>query len=593
MEKIKQYKFYIAFLLIAVLAYWQVVFFIHPVKYDMIDCYLPWRFHVGECLQSGKFPFWNPYQDLGYPIHADPSSGTWYPFVWIIGYFWGYNIYTIGLELWLHVFIAAIGIYKLAKTLKLSDDTAFIAGVCYMLCGIFIGNAQHVTYIISACWLPFILNYYIKIGQENSYLNSIKASVPLFMLITGGYPAITIILFYLLMIFFFYYCIKFWADQKKTELLKFLARNALFFIGTILLSAGILLSVYEVSPYLSRTSSFTLESAMFCPFSPQSSISFLLPFATTNFTDYFSTDISMSNAYFGILMFLFFVLGVFLKKPFQYKILLGFALFSLAAAFGSYLPVRGFLFNYIPMMNIFRFPSVFRLFVIIGFLFTGAYWLENFMQNDFDKNRKKLKSAVIVLLALLVIAILAERLTGYLAIMHFVKNDLFSFAKTSTLSQHIVFQAIVQIFIVSLFLIIVWKIKDKIKFIKYTEAIIIFEIIFNAQLNEPYTAYYAEFSAKEANNHIKKFPHGFPQLPDIAVADVNPKELYFGPFWKNVNIFQKQISADGFNSFAFSGHEFFRDQTPQLFNNIIKNKVVFLSDKIISFKMLTGTSLIY
>src|SRR3954466_14062687 len=101
MGKIKEYYFYLAFLAIAVLAFWQISFFIHPVKWDMIDCYYPWRFHIGECLQHGKFPFWNPYQDLGYPIHADPSSGAWYPFVWIIGYFFGYNIYTIGMELWL------------------------------------------------------------------------------------------------------------------------------------------------------------------------------------------------------------------------------------------------------------------------------------------------------------------------------------------------------------------------------------------------------------------------------------------------------------------------------------------------------------
>jgi hypothetical protein len=575
-------RFIYVFLLIGIsgLAFWQITFFIHPVKYDMIDCYYPWRYFIGECLQNGKFPLWNPYQDLGYPIHADPASGAWYPFVWIIGYFRGYTIYTLGLEFWIHIFLAAIGFYKLAKTLKLSQPVSFIAAVCFMLSGIFIGNTQHFGFVISACWLPFIINYYLRICEETTYINSIKAAIFMFLLITGGYPAFTIILFYLLLIFFFYYCVKIVAGYEKKHLLKFLARNSLFLFLTLLLSSGILLSVYEVSPYITRMSGFNLTKALTGPFSPQSSLSFLLPFATTKNIDFFATDFALSNAYFGILMFLFFVMGVFLKKTFQYKIFLGFGLFSLAASFGNYLPVREFLYNYVPGMNIFRFPSIFRLFTIISFILIGAFWLENFMQNDFDKNRRKIKNALIFLLILLISSVLVVRLTGYLAITDFVKHDLFIFSKTSTIAQHIAFQAIVQTIVVSLFFILVLKVNDRSKFIKYTTAIIIFELIFSAQLNEPYTTYYGEFSAKEANNHIKKFPSGFPQLPDIAIADVNPNEVYFGPFWRNVGAFQKQISAVAYNSFVFTGHEFFRDETSLFYNNILKNKVVFLSDKI-------------
>ena len=166
----------------------------------------------------------------------------------------------------------------------------------------------------------------------------------------------------------------------------------------------------------------------------------------------------------------------------------------------------------------------------------------------------------------------------------FIKKDLFKVSKISTIFQNIAFQSVVQIIVVSLFSILVWKVKDKNSFIKYTAAIIIFELIFNAQLNEPYTSYSGEFSAKESYNHIKKFPSGFPQLPDIALADVNLNATYFGPFWRNTGIFKKQISSVAYNSFVFTGHEFFRDETPLFYKNILKNKVVFLSDKIFEEK---------
>ncbi len=549
----------------------------------MTDCYFPWRYYIGECLQNGKFPFWNPYQDLGYPIHADPSSGVWYPFVWIIGYFSGYNVYTIGLELCIHVFIAAIGFYKLSKTLKLSNEVAFISAVCYMLCGIFVGNAQHLTYFVSASWIPFIINYYLKLAHEKTFINSIKAAIPLFMIITGGYPAFTVILFYLLLIFFFYYAIRIFKDNKKA-LLSFFARNVLFFVVTILLSCGMLLSVYEVAPYISRTNDFKVAQALFCPFSPQSSISFLLPFAAVKNLDFFNTDLSMTNAYFGILMFLFFILGIFVKKPSIYKILFGYALFCLLVSFGSYLPLREFLFDYVPLMNLFRFPSVFRLFVIIGFILTGAYWFDGFLKSGFELNRKKLRIAGIALIVVLFGIILSARATGYLTLKEFIKNDLFVFSRTSTIAQHLAFQGIIQCIVVLLFLIVLWKVKEKKLFLQLTTVIIVVELIFSAQLNMPYTGFYKEFSAKESHQHLKKFPPDFPPLPDIAIAAVDPHEAYFGPFWKNVNIFQKQISAEGFNSFVFTGHQQLKDNTPQLYDAVIKNKIVFLSDEIFDEK---------
>ena len=201
----KTYAPYIIFLIVAVLVFFPISFFLYPVKYDAIDCFYPWRFHIGECLQNGQLPYWNPFQDLGYPIHADPSSGAWYPLVWIIGYFSGYSIYTIGFEFWIHTFFAGIGFYLLAKTLKFEQNYALLAGISYMLCGVFIGNAQHLPYIISAAWLPFVLNFYFRMVQERSYWNSLRAAFFLFLMVSGGYPAFTIILFYLLLLFFCIY----------------------------------------------------------------------------------------------------------------------------------------------------------------------------------------------------------------------------------------------------------------------------------------------------------------------------------------------------------------------------------------------------
>jgi uncharacterized membrane protein YciS (DUF1049 family) len=96
----------------------------------------------------------------------------------------------------------------------------------------------------------------------------------------------------------------------------------------------------------------------------------------------------MRNGYFGLLPLLFFILGIFAKKPQEISILFYFGIFSLLASVGEYLPVRAFLFHYVPMMNVFRFPSVFRLFFIIGALLTGIYFLKTQLELAVWKKRK-------------------------------------------------------------------------------------------------------------------------------------------------------------------------------------------------------------
>jgi hypothetical protein len=229
-------------------------------------------------------------------------------------------------------------------------------------------------------------------------------------------------------------------------------------------------------------------------------------------------------------------------------------------------------------MNLFRFPSVFRYFAILGFLLSSAYWLNQYF-TDAEKQKVYLKKGIIVFIGIILSILLVLVFTRCINIPNFVKNYLFTVSDKTTIETHIVFQSGVHLILLSLFLYLLLTTKNIKRLALYLTLIISVDMIVSAQLNNPYTAHYSEFSAKEANNHFNKFPKGFPQLPDIAIKDVNPNEMYVGPFWKNVNIIQKQISSEGFNSFAFTGHETFRDETPKLYSEILKNKIAFLSDE--------------
>jgi hypothetical protein len=71
-------------LVVIIYGFWQLSFMEHLMKWDMVDDTFPKRLHISECLRNGDLPLWCPYQNLGLPIHADPSSYTWYPVRWVI-----------------------------------------------------------------------------------------------------------------------------------------------------------------------------------------------------------------------------------------------------------------------------------------------------------------------------------------------------------------------------------------------------------------------------------------------------------------------------------------------------------------------------
>lgn len=572
---------YVLFLLIAAMAFFQVVFFQHPPSYDMVDCFYPWRFHVGECFQNGIFPFWNPFQDLGYPEYADPSSGVWYPMVWLIGSSIGYNLYSIGFEFYLHIFFAGTGMFLLAQTLKFERPIAFIAAISFMLCGIFIGNAQHLPYIIGAAWLPFVLNFYFRLLHEKSLSNAIYAGFFLFLMITGGYPAFVIILFYFFLFSYFYYSFQAWKNKTKGALYDLFINHLVFVLAAAFFSLGILLSIYQVSPYLSRLDDgFTLQQALFSPFGPRSFISFLLPFAVVKFPEFYNGDISMINGYFGLFLFIFLFAGIFTKKTLSLKLIFGLGVFALAASVGDTLPIRELLFKYVPMMDVFRFPSVFRLFALIAFILVSANYLNiKYRQGIFPEFKKwifPITGLILVLIAL----VITIRSNTFLDMKTFISTSIFNVSPDSQLSQFIVFHAGIQVCFLVLFILLLRFIKDYKKQYLFLTFLIITDLVISAQLNGPYTVYNSSLPANEPFQATAKLEKGFPPLKNITIAEAGKLPGLGQPYWQNLNNFHKQISAEGFNSFSFSSYDNLESEYPFIFKELQKNKILLLTDKI-------------
>jgi hypothetical protein len=580
MNRKQSYIYYFLLFLTAVVAMWHVAILQHPLKYDMTDQAYQWRYFIGQCLQEGILPLWNPYQLLGSPIHADPQSSAWYPFTWLFGYTTGYNIYTLSIDFMVHIFLAGMGMFYMAKQLKFRDETAFLMGVSYMLSGFFIGNAQHYMWIISGTWIPFIIGAFLSLKENPSTTGAIKLGLAFFMIMTGGYPAFIFLLAYLLVFIYILFLTEYIKKKDYKGLIKFSGYLAFAAVFTILAGMVILVSVYHVQGAITRGGGVTIRQALFGAFTPQSFISFIFPFASIRDMEFYGTDLSMSNGYIGMLMLIFFIAALMIKRTKLVNLFLAWGLFCLAASVGSALPVREFLYDYIPFMNLFRFPALFRVFFILSFIIVGGYAFNEWRSGKIMINRKAIISVLGIgglVLGFLVYAVFK----GDLNMKYFIFHQLFIFTDKTTITQHIFFQGLIQLVFLAFIILVMTLWKQKKHAMAGLLLIACLDLVLAARLNGAYTVYYQGFKSKEIYDHSKTFPDGFP-LPDDRPVYQNrdTKGLVFQALWRNMNIFHKQVSWEGYNPLHLKGFEEMADNHVKLFETILQNPLVYLAENV-------------
>src|SRR5919107_5401181 len=101
---------------------------------DAATQYYPWYYFLGESLRSGSIPGWNPYQFSGAPFAADPLSGWTYLPAMIL-----FTILPVspaaGSYLFVHLLLAGLFTYALARVLRIDVAGALLAAVAYELNG--------------------------------------------------------------------------------------------------------------------------------------------------------------------------------------------------------------------------------------------------------------------------------------------------------------------------------------------------------------------------------------------------------------------------------------------------------------------------
>jgi hypothetical protein len=144
--------------------------------------------------------------------------------------------------------------------------------------------------------------------------------------------------------------------------------------------------------------------------------------------------------------------------------------------------------------------------------------------------------------------------------------------------QNLAIHSMVHIVILSLLIVLLWRVRDKVKLGIGIVALVAIDMLVSTQLVAPYTVYYDQVSAREGTINVNRYPKGFPPQQNISIEEAGHLPGIGVPFWQNQNSFQKQISAEGFNSFSFSSYEELERDYPRLFSAVKQNHILQLSD---------------
>jgi hypothetical protein len=578
-EKLWENRLSILFLLIIpVLAFWQVSFFSYTMKWDIMDQFFPCRFLMSESFKEHSLPLWCPYINFGYPSYADPQGGFFYPVVWLIAYLTGYTAYTISSEFVLHIVIACFTFYLLLRSFPLSRTTCIVFALTYCLSGIFISNATHLSWVISLAWMPAVLFFFRRLLIRPGLLPSLGFALVTYLFLAGGYPGFFIILIYFLFIYGVYEISRL-IIRHDFSAIKSIAGFGLLSAGVLLLlSSGYLYSIWQTIPLIERGEGLTVQRANTFPFSPAAMVSFLFPFVTACRTYATGTDITMTNAYAGLLLLplLLFALWKAKTDSFQKQFLV-FGFICLLASAGDYSFVRSWIY-YLPGMNMFRHAAIFRGFAVFGFLLFAAsgfdWWLQRIKTDTRSIEKYILPGFLFSLVVIFIVADVAN--SGFIAFpkKNFPNEFLLYNEKRNALT-HLLAQCLVHLVLLGIITAAYFFIKNKNLKTGIISGLMIADMIFAAQLNISATVI-ADVRPRALEATLVNIKQDFvaeskrPLYSFSHLTDGNTM-----PIWYNVSIFKKIPAYNGFNNFQLKGMTALAESS--IFPEIINHPLCFFS----------------
>ena len=370
-----------------------------PIPYDYFNYCALLLIFVSDCLRAHVLPLWFPYGHAGTPFFMNPQSQMWSPVTWLVSLTFGYDPLIAQQQEFVFILLGSIGVYSLGYSLWGHRSSGLVAAIAFNFTSARLCNAAHMDIVTAICLFPWVL-FAIRRLAQGQWLAAPGLGAALGLLLVSGYPgiALTSPLWFAA-----------WAGWCRATECEDRASRRRFLLGLAIsgaiclgVSAGYWIPIVANLHVFTRSDPMTTDAALLQSLFP-GDLWHLLYGASTRITpESYSTDISMRGLYFGIVALgLALYAALFRRCRSTTALSIGF-LIAIVMSLGRYSFVRVALHDYIPLLNVSRFPSADSrpVAALAGSLLAGAGIA--YLREDTEAKRRLTRTFVVLLLMMLV-----------------------------------------------------------------------------------------------------------------------------------------------------------------------------------------------
>lgn len=385
-EIFKEIPFW-SLLLVTILFFYRPLFFNETFFFrDIYNQIYPQKKLFSELIHAGEFPLWDPYRHGGQPFLANMNNSVLYPSNLL--YLFLSPVTALNIDLVLHVALAALSAYLLARVLGLNKIAACTSGLIYSFSGPSLSLLNIWPY--AAFHLPLILLFWHLYCLEKAKRWFVLSVLIGIIQIFSGHPEMTAITFAILLIWTFVF-----PYQGKM-----IPRIAIFFlllISILAIAAIQLVPMMELVAHSGRSHGIRPDVFFAWSVNPKRYPELLLPnFLGSVYSLSKSNQWGMAleelgtpyilSLYFGISALSLAIMGGLNKYPnhelarrIRMALLLLIA-FSFIAMGGRFVPGFRKLVELVPAITIFRYPVKFVLMASLPVALLAGFQLHHLMQ---------------------------------------------------------------------------------------------------------------------------------------------------------------------------------------------------------------------
>jgi hypothetical protein len=122
---------------------------------DVLNTHFPMKQAQAEAMRAGYFPILDPYRAGGQPLAGNPNAVPFYPtnLLYLVGSaFWALNAHF-----WIHLLLAPLAFFWMARSWGLAREPAWAASLCYTVSGFFLSHMSFLNLIAAAALAPALI----------------------------------------------------------------------------------------------------------------------------------------------------------------------------------------------------------------------------------------------------------------------------------------------------------------------------------------------------------------------------------------------------------------------------------------------------